>query len=210
VTISDLFDMKTIEAASFESALDSFSFGILLVDEKLGILHANRTAQAMLAARDPIRSEKGTLTLPVGASEDALARAVRDASRGETALEGKGIGIPARRERGEPCVIHVLPLRRSERKRGMSQRATAILFVAPATAPPHMPADALALLYDLTPSEGRIFELIAAGKTQAAIATTLGIAPSTVKSHLLHLFAKTGTQRQADLVRLAAHLSAPA
>jgi len=44
VTISDLFDMKAIEAASFASALDSFSFGILLVDEALGIVHANRTA----------------------------------------------------------------------------------------------------------------------------------------------------------------------
>jgi len=42
------------------------------------------------------------------------------------------------------------------------------------------------------------------------IARTLGIAPSTVKTHVLHLFEKTGCARQADLLKLAASLSAPA
>jgi DNA-binding CsgD family transcriptional regulator len=32
----------------------------------------------------------------------------------------------------------------------------------------------------------------------------MGISPSTVKTHLRRLFAKTGTDRQADLVKLVA------
>jgi DNA-binding CsgD family transcriptional regulator len=72
-----------------------------------------------------------------------------------------------------------------------------------------MPADALALLYDLTPAESLIFELIANGQTPSEIAAMLGIAASTVKTHLLRVFDKTGCRRQADLVKLAASMSLP-
>jgi DNA-binding CsgD family transcriptional regulator len=209
VTISDLFGMKAIEAASFGSVLDGLRFGVVLVDEHAQIVHANAPAQAMLSSGDPIRSARGTLTLAMPAAQSALERAVYQASRDETGLGPRGIGIPARSVAGEPCVVHVLPLRRSEARAGIAQRATVALFVAPATAPPRMPIDGLALIYDLTPAEARVFEMISAGATQAAIAHTLGIARSTVKSHLLHLFEKTGCKRQVDLVRLAARLSVP-
>jgi DNA-binding CsgD family transcriptional regulator len=70
-----------------------------------------------------------------------------------------------------------------------------------------MPTDAIALVYGLTPAEARIFEMVAAGDTRTEIADRLGLAVSTVKSHLLHVFEKTGSKRQADLVKLAASLS---
>jgi DNA-binding CsgD family transcriptional regulator len=209
VTISNLFDMKAIEASSYASVLDGFAFGLVLVDDNLKIVHANSVAQGMLGARDPIRSEQGTLTLAVRDAHAALERAVRQACSDESALGPRGIGIPARRCEGGPCVIHVLPLRRGEIRRGLGQRASAALFIAPATTPPSMPTDALALLYDLTPAEVRIFELLSSGMTQAEIAKHVGIAASTVKTHVLHLFEKTGCQRQADLLRLATTLASP-
>jgi DNA-binding CsgD family transcriptional regulator len=92
----------------------------------------------------------------------------------------------------------------------LGQRASAVLFIAPAASPPQLPIDALAMIYDLTPAEARIFEMISAGSTQTTIARTLGIAPSTVKTHVLHLFEKTGCTRQADLLKLAASVTAPA
>src|SRR5690349_12024246 len=108
------------------------------------------------------------------------------------AMGARGIVIPARRAQGEPCVIHVLPLQRGEMLRGLSQRATAALFITPATESARMPTDALALLYDLTPAEKRICELIAEGHPQSEIATMLGIARGTVKTHVLRIFDKTG------------------
>jgi len=36
------------------------------------------------------------------------------------------------------------------------------------------------------------------------VAEAMGVAPSTVKTHLRRLFVKTGTDRQADLVKLVA------
>lgn len=58
VTISNLFDLKTVEAATFASTLDAFIFAVVLVDERLAIVHANAAAQGMLAACDPIRSTR--------------------------------------------------------------------------------------------------------------------------------------------------------
>jgi hypothetical protein len=181
VTISNLFDMKAVEAATFGAALDSLATGVVLVDEKLCVVHANAAAEAMLDAADPIDLTSGTLTLPSQVATDALQDAVERAARDEMALGQRGIGIPAARRGGEPGVVHVLPLRRGEMRRGIAQRAVASLFVVPANAGPRMPTDAVALLYNLTPAETRVFELICAGRKQADIAGELGVAASTVR-----------------------------
>src|SRR5262249_55356977 len=54
VTISDVLDVRNIEAATLAAALDSFNAGILLVGDNARILHANRAARDMLSRRDPI------------------------------------------------------------------------------------------------------------------------------------------------------------
>jgi DNA-binding CsgD family transcriptional regulator len=139
----------------------------------------------------------------------SLQSAIAQAAKDEATLGQKGIGIPIPRLSGDPLVIHVLPLRRSHMRSGLIQRAAAALFVASASGPPQLPHDALIQLYDLTPAEIRIFELICEGKTRDVISTLLGISISTVKSHLIHVFEKTGCRRQIDLVRLAKSLAFP-
>ncbi len=179
------------------------------MDSTLAIAHANATAEALLAARDAIDVGPGrVLHLAAPASQAALADAVTRLATGGTALGQRGIGIPAPRKNGAaPLVAHVLPLHAGELRSGVSQRAVAAIFLADAAAPSPMPAQALALLYDLTPAEVRVFELIAHGHVPGNIATQLGLAPSTVKTHLLRVFDKTGCRRQAELVRLAGSLA---
>jgi DNA-binding CsgD family transcriptional regulator len=74
-------------------------------------------------------------------------------------------------------------------------------------APP--PVEALAALYDLTPTEARVMVEIASGKNRAATALALGIADSTVKTHLARVFEKTGTSEQPELAKLVASLTPP-
>ena len=64
-------------------------------------------------------------------------------------------------------------------------------------------ADATTAAYDLTPAETRVLAGLLAGRTLAETAVALGIAASTAKTHLDHIFAKTDVTRQADLMRLA-------
>ena len=61
-------------------------------------------------------------------------------------------------------------------------------------------ADALRARFGLTPREVDVARLCRQGKAPAAIAEELRIALSTVRTHVLQLFSKTGTQRQSELV----------
>jgi DNA-binding NarL/FixJ family response regulator len=60
-----------------------------------------------------------------------------------------------------------------------------------------------ALPDDLTPREAEVLKLIAAGMSNAEIAAALFVSNATVKTHINHIFAKTGVSDRAQAVRYA-------
>jgi len=66
----------------------------------------------------------------------------------------------------------------------------------PAPAPASLPDD-------LTPREAEVLSLIARGLSNAEIAATLVVSEATVKTHINHLFAKTGARDRAQAVHYA-------
>jgi DNA-binding CsgD family transcriptional regulator len=63
--------------------------------------------------------------------------------------------------------------------------------------------------YRLTPAELKVFRATVEVGGVATVAAALAMSEATVKTHLNRLFHKTGTRRQADLVRLATSLADP-
>lgn len=206
VAIAHLFDDMRSETAAFAAALETSRAGIVLVDQRLGIVHANSLAHRMLAEGDPIREQQGRLALREELSQDALANA---AASQPINLGRSGSGIPTRRLDGSPVLVHVLPLDDGRRRAGMVARASAAIFIAPSPAPIDLPGEALSLLFDLTPAESRVMELISDGLAIADAAQALSVAQSTVKTHLLRVYQKTGTRGQKDLSALARGISIP-
>jgi DNA-binding CsgD family transcriptional regulator len=69
--------------------------------------------------------------------------------------------------------------------------------------------DFIANLYKLTPAELRVLRAIVDVGGVPEVAASLGVAVTTIKTHLGRLFEKTGVGRQADLVKLVAGFSTP-
>jgi len=74
---------------------------------------------------------------------------------------------------------------------------------------PQLATDAIVSAFRLTPSELRVLMAIVELGGVPDIAAKLGIAETTVKTHLGRLFDKTGAGRQADLVKIAAGFAVP-
>jgi DNA-binding CsgD family transcriptional regulator/PAS domain-containing protein len=203
--ISRMLDISAVTTATFAATLDAAPTPILLVDEALEIVHANRSGHDLLSEDDGLREVRGRLVLPTPAQSQALEALLPGAGRQESGLGNPG-GIALQRRAG-PAVLHVLPLRYSPFRASLAPRAAAAVFVAVGPARQLSAGDALAALYGLTPAETRVLAAIATGATPAEAARQLGVGLGTTRTHLLRLFAKTSTHRQAELMRLAASLS---
>lgn len=207
VTISRLLERQALTASTLAETLDALSVAIVLVDEQLAILHANRAARDLLLAGTLMRSNAGLLELASAEATRAVRAATSPVSWDHGGGTRPGVAVPV--VGGADAVAHVLPLAGGSMRGTLMPQAGAAVFITLAAGDQRLPSDALATLYNLTPAEARVLELVAGGHTQADIARTLGVAPSTVKTHLLRVFDKTGRHRQADLVSLVASLTPP-
>src|SRR5215470_17466321 len=132
------------------------------------------------------------------------------AGNGDAAIGIKGVALPLNARGGELHVAHVLPLTSGARRRaGATYKAAAALFVHKAAIDAPSPPEAIARAYRLTPMELRVLLAVVEVGGVPGVADALGIAETTVKTHLGHVYEKTGTGRQADLVKLVAGFTHP-
>ena len=111
---------------------------------------------------------------------------------------------------GSSIVAHVLSLTSGARRQaGSAYSVVAALFVRKATLDLPHPIKVLATHYQLTPTELRVLMAVVQVGGVPEIADVLGVSRTTVKTHLSRLFDKTGTSRQADLVRIVAGFAGP-
>jgi DNA-binding CsgD family transcriptional regulator len=111
---------------------------------------------------------------------------------------------------GEPFVAHVLPLmERTRRRTGSAYAAVAAVFVQKASFDLPSSWEIIAKSYKLTPTELRVLFAIVQEGGVPTVSDAMGISVATVRTHLRRLFAKTGTDRQADLVKLVAAYANP-
>ena len=91
----------------------------------------------------------------------------------------------------------------------LGYRTVAAVFGQKASLDMPSPQDVIAKFYKLTPTELRVLFAIVQIGGVPQVAEAMGISASTVKTHLRRLFAKTGTDRQADLVKLVVGYANP-
>ena len=208
--IGKVNDLKKAEAASLADTLDGISAGMFLVDATGRIVHANAAGHVMLNAADVLHADAGRLAVNDRRAGQTLADTFATAGRGDAAVGIKGVAVPFVARDGGRYVAHVLPLTSGARRQaGMSYAAVAALFVHKAALDAPSPPEAIAKAFKLTPMELRVLLAVVEIGGVPEVAETLGIAETTVKTHLHRTYHKTGTNRQADLVKLVAAFSNP-
>jgi len=207
VTISGILEVQAIERARMAEALDALSCGVVLTDERGAILHANRSAEDMMRGSGAIRSSRNMLTASTPSANRELREAITLAARDEVRLGDAGVAVRLTDADEPPYVAHVLPMRSGNLRTQLQPSAAAAVFIGAADG--QGTVDILARVFNLTSAETRVLEGLVSGHSLAATAEHLGIAPSTAKTHLDHIFAKTGVGRQTELIRLAMQMTRP-
>jgi DNA-binding CsgD family transcriptional regulator len=210
VLISKVIDLKQAEAATFADVTDGLGAAMFLVDASARIVHANAAGDALLQERDFLRAVGGRLVAVEASTDQSLREIFAAAASGDNALGRKGIAVPLVALDGERYVGHLLPLTAGKRRdAGVKYEAVAALFVQKAALEMPSVPEVIAKTYKLTPTELRVLLAIVTVGGVPEVAATLGIGETTVKTHLGRLFDKTGSGRQADLVKLVAGFTGP-
>ncbi|MBZ9662191.1 LuxR C-terminal-related transcriptional regulator [Mesorhizobium sp. ESP-6-4] len=206
--IGDLLDQTRITANFYREALDHLAVPIVFAGADGAILHANGAADRMFSGQGPILSRKGLLQPQNPVVARALAEALASAAGADASLGSRGIGLPVSAPGQPPAVAYVLPLTEGT-ARAAFRPACAAVFVSTTTSSSPLPEAVLTTLFDLTPAEARVLLRIGSGLPASRSASLLGISENTLKTHLNRIFAKTGTRRQADLVKLISDIGMP-
>jgi DNA-binding CsgD family transcriptional regulator len=208
--IGNVIERHKVEAAALADALDGLGSAMILVDGTVRIIHANAAGHQMIAERNVIHAPGGGLRTFDPQADQALLDICTTADGGDRAVGVKGIALPITARNGERHVAHVLPLTAGKRRRaGVSYSAVAALFIRKAALDLPSPFEVIARQFHLTSAELRVlFSIIEVGGV-SEVADVLGIREATVKTHLHHLFEKTETHRQVDLVKLVAGFTNP-
>lgn len=208
--ISDAFDLQSVAAARLEATVDNLSTSIFLTEEQGRITYMNSSAERLVAAGSSLSARSGRLAAVEQGARQALSRALTQSSLGKAPSTTGRHAIPLPNLEGGGLIANVLPL---EWRMGRNPLAslpggTAVIVQDPAT-PSTPPLEAFGQLYGLTAGELKVLEHVGDGRTPQDTADQLGISLTTVKTHLQKLFAKTNTNRQADLVHLLAQSTPP-
>ena len=207
--IGKLINLSRVEAAAMADTLDGLQAGMFLVDAAGRLVHANASGRAMLNDGNVLHAN-GRPVAPEIHADEVLSDVFVAAGNGDAALAEKGVAARLAARDGDRFVTHVLPLTSGTRRQaGVSYAAVAAVFVQKAGQDPSPAVQTLAEQYDLTAAELRVLIALTDFGGVAEVAAALKLSPATVRTHLRHVFEKTGVRRQADLIKLMASYPAP-
>jgi DNA-binding CsgD family transcriptional regulator len=191
---------------SLEGLLDRFAVAALVSDPAARPRFLNARAEALLAAADGLALSPDGLV----AATPELTVALREGIARVAASDGDGriaaVRLRLQRPSRRPALrVTLTPARRLDPD-DAAAGSVAVLVSEP-DAPPPIDKEALADAFHLTRREADVACLLASGADMSAIAAALDLGIGTVRSHLKHVFQKTGTASQAALVALARDFS---
>jgi len=191
------------ERRASESALDLLDVAVVLVDHAGRPIHMNRRAHGLLQANDGFGANGEGLRGATPEATAMLRRCIADAVRtgaGRGFDAGGAVVLP--RPSGRRALSAMVSPIAPERWRTMPATAFAAVLISDPDALAAPPVTVLRRLWGLTGAEAILAREMAAGHSLHVAAEHLGVTVATARSQLARVFAKTGSDRQADLMRM--------
>lgn len=173
--------------------------GIVIVERHRAV-YTNVAAERILHSRDGLRFDDGRVKAEASSADAQLQCSITRAFNLDRDDPGGGSLLCPRPSGRRPYIVHVLPI--DSNSVAAPHRARVMVIIVDPEQRPEPPASLLRRLYGLTKSEAQVALLVLRGEGLTPIAEQLSVSLTTVKTHLRHVFDKTGVHRQAELVRL--------
>lgn len=200
--ISERLVSEAERAGLLGAAVEHMAKGIVLVDTRGRVVHANAAARLLAEKREGISLAGGSLCATDRTGRTRLDAALR------SALDGASSGpVALHRPGGRSLVAHVEPLATGGAT-AAARRAVAAVYLC-TDAATVCAADGLDGIFNLTPAEARVLRQLLSTSDIPTAARRLEVAESTVRTHVRALFEKTGVNRITDLVGLVHRLASP-
>lgn len=188
-------------------ALDRMPQGAILLDGRDRPLLVNRRAGELLARDDGLALGAEGLTAARSDGTAALRRLLhrRGSEPGDRLDQAGGtlrLARPSHRPPLSLLVVHPQLDRPSADPAVADPGDLKLVFVSDPDGAPRTAQSVLRDLFGLTTAEARVTGLLLRGRSVTEAADELGVSRNTLRTHLKRIFAKTGTHRQAELVRL--------
>lgn len=184
------------------TTLDSLRIGVVVADRDAGIKFSNAFAEDLLRHRIYLWARNGTLAAPdasTGAALGTLIRNAVDRARGGAMLIPRG-------EHRAALQILVAPLPARSSLAAEWQVPLALILISDPDVESWTIERCAATAFGLSAAETGLVIALAKGKTPAEFAAEKQVSMHTIRSQLRSVFAKTGTRRQAELIRLISAL----
>lgn len=187
------------------AAFDLLRMSVILTDGAAQLIYVNCHARCLLREGRLLRICSGKLSAANPKSALQIRQAIRRCTlNGPPPDLPLGISVALLRTAEPSIAAWVVPMQ--QRSEGGDLRRAAI-FIRNTT--DLFSEDMFASLHGATLAELRVLRQLLNGMSVYEVSAALNLSRNTVRTHLKSLFAKTGTTRQSELLRLAALSIAP-
>ena len=193
-------------------AVDQIPTALICLSSDLAVKLMNRSAEKLLALQDGISYRAGKLYFGSSKQRKQFSDFVLQTKKFEISNQDQQLLIPIERPSGRrPFVLLVTPTVYPDRykdelgKSGISFQVLVCDLDANTLSKPEV----FSRTFGLTIAEARLASALVTGVDLGSYARNNGLSVETARWHLKNVFAKTGTGRQSELVRLLTSLTLP-
>jgi DNA-binding CsgD family transcriptional regulator len=192
-------NLVTLRSELVSGAFDRLTLGVIVVDQTGSEIWHNQQGGEIASDPEALTFSGPRLVGKDASSTQLVRELICRAVAGEPGL------LPIERQNSKPLLLVATPLRSAD-MHDLSTRPDdtgyAVVFLSDPDRPHNFTVDSLRRAFDLTHREAQTAIAVAHGHGLKTAARAMGVAPTTARSQLQQVFAKTGTSHQAELAAL--------